>query len=57
MCVWLASILLVRVCSHAPVTCEPAFTSNTCDEDRKDVTGGPLHAIELELTSGINCVY
>ena len=28
---------------------------NTCDEDRKEVTGGPLHAIELELTSEMNC--
>ncbi len=56
MCVWRTSTLLLRVCSHAPVTWEPAFTSNTCDEDLKEVTGGPLHAIELELTSEMNCV-
>jgi hypothetical protein len=51
----LASNLLVRVCSHAPVTWEPACTVNTCDEDLKEVTGGPLHAIELEVTSEMNC--
>ena len=36
------------------MTVSPALTLITLDDEEKEVTGGPLHARELEVTSAMN---